>query len=146
MTSQLTWFLQIMRLPVSEITWLTSTQVYFCLKIACSISDTNLSQRDPRWVGAWWLGFIIFGACAILMALPISLFPASLKKTDKTKEKGLKAPKKEQLAKDPDIKQKINGYFSRRLYIFILLSEILDLTSHLYHVTCSFLCTCSKKS
>lgn len=39
-----------------------------------------MNERDPRWVGAWWLGFVAFGAGAILISVPICCFPASLKK------------------------------------------------------------------
>jgi hypothetical protein len=38
-------------------------------------SETDLSPKDPRWVGAWWLGFIICGVCSIVWVMPLSLFP-----------------------------------------------------------------------
>ncbi|KAH3709041.1 hypothetical protein DPMN_068501 [Dreissena polymorpha] len=39
-----------------------------------------MSPSDPRWIGAWWLGFILFGALSCLISIPIFFFPASLRK------------------------------------------------------------------
>lgn len=44
------------------------------------IPDPGLDRRDPRWVGAWWLGFVICAACSLLPAFPLALFPRNLKK------------------------------------------------------------------
>jgi hypothetical protein len=41
-----------------------------------------LTPEDPRWIGAWWLGFIVFGASAIMMSFPIFFFPASLRASE----------------------------------------------------------------
>ncbi|GFO46147.1 solute carrier organic anion transporter family member, partial [Plakobranchus ocellatus] len=41
--------------------------------------ETDLSVRDPRWIGAWWLGFLVFGGAALVSALPIAFFPRRLK-------------------------------------------------------------------
>lgn len=46
-----------------------------------SVVDTGINVTDPRWVGAWWLGFIVFGLAAILISVPICFFPKSLRKT-----------------------------------------------------------------
>ena len=52
------------------------------------ISETDLTPRDPRWVGAWWLGFIICAGCAIVWAVPLAFFPPMLKEEQ---EKRIKA-------------------------------------------------------
>ena len=61
-------------------------------------SATTMSQRDPRWVGAWWIGFLIFGSAAIIVSVPILLFPASLRKTRHTEagDKKVEAKEKQQ--------------------------------------------------
>ncbi len=43
-----------------------------------NLSTLDLTPRDPGWVGAWWLGFIIGGAIAFLVAVPILGFPSEL--------------------------------------------------------------------
>lgn len=43
------------------------------------LTDVDMSTKDPRWIGAWWLGFLVFGIMALLVAFPIILFPRKLK-------------------------------------------------------------------
>ena len=43
------------------------------------VSETNMTPRDPRWVGAWWLGFLTFGLLGVLSAVPTFFFPRRLK-------------------------------------------------------------------
>ncbi len=38
-----------------------------------------MSADDPRFVGAWWLGFLCIGAAATLASLPLFCFPTSMK-------------------------------------------------------------------
>lgn len=40
--------------------------------------DVPFSRSDPRWVGAWWLGFVIFGSAAILLSGPLFMFPRKM--------------------------------------------------------------------
>ena len=48
-----------------------------------SLSETDITPRDPRWIGAWWLGFLIFGVISIFPALPLFCFPQRYKPKDK---------------------------------------------------------------
>lgn len=40
--------------------------------------DTSLERTDPRWVGAWWMGYMVLGACLAVTAFPVLLFPRNL--------------------------------------------------------------------
>eukprot|EP00092_Neocalanus_flemingeri_P007831 GFUD01008452.1.p1 GENE.GFUD01008452.1~~GFUD01008452.1.p1 ORF type:complete len:773 (-),score=179.75 GFUD01008452.1:95-2413(-) len=51
----------------------------------------DMSGDDPAWVGAWWLGFVICGVSALLIAGPIAMLPASLP--------GMKEPSSDQVCK-----------------------------------------------
>jgi hypothetical protein len=42
-----------------------------------SAGDTG-DRSGSSWVGAWWLGFVLCGLGALVLALPISLLPSSL--------------------------------------------------------------------
>lgn len=38
----------------------------------------SISPEDPQWVGAWWIGFLISGTLAFLLAIPFCGFPRAL--------------------------------------------------------------------
>ena len=42
------------------------------------VINVQLTPTDSQWVGAWWVGFLIFGALTILSAPPFFAFPKSL--------------------------------------------------------------------
>lgn len=47
-----------------------------------------ITKTDPRWLGAWWFGWIILGASMICSAAVIGLFPKHLpKKKEVTNDK-----------------------------------------------------------
>ena len=35
--------------------------------------------RHPKWIGAWWLGYITFGIASIVFAVPLFCFPRRVK-------------------------------------------------------------------
>ncbi|XP_051955483.1 solute carrier organic anion transporter family member 2B1-like isoform X2 [Xyrauchen texanus] len=43
-----------------------------------SFDKIILKHDDPRWVGAWWLGFIVAGTLLILTSLPYLFFPRKM--------------------------------------------------------------------
>lgn len=43
----------------------------------------NLSNTDPRWIGAWWIGFLVSGVLMIILAIPLSFFPREFKRKNK---------------------------------------------------------------
>ncbi|XP_055550083.1 solute carrier organic anion transporter family member 74D [Wyeomyia smithii] len=64
---------------------------YFTLKIYIDPSKTPIiDSSDPRWLGAWWLGWIILGAAMLIFAALIGLFPKEL---PKNKPVEIKRPK-----------------------------------------------------
>ncbi|NWI61391.1 SO1C1 protein, partial [Calyptomena viridis] len=42
----------------------------------------TITPQDSRWVGAWWLGFLIAGTTNFLSAIPFCFLPKSLKKPE----------------------------------------------------------------
>uniref|UniRef100_K1RCR9 Solute carrier organic anion transporter family member n=1 Tax=Magallana gigas TaxID=29159 RepID=K1RCR9_MAGGI len=40
--------------------------------------DLNLTPIDPRWVGAWWINFLIVGSVMMLITVPVLGFPKRL--------------------------------------------------------------------
>ncbi|KAJ8261969.1 hypothetical protein GJAV_G00160590 [Gymnothorax javanicus] len=63
----------------------------FCAKLYVDIGTVDLetvtiNHHDTRWVGAWWLGFLISGAVMILAAIPFWFLPKSIKSEDTQKD------------------------------------------------------------
>uniref|UniRef100_A0A3Q1JCP2 Solute carrier organic anion transporter family member n=1 Tax=Anabas testudineus TaxID=64144 RepID=A0A3Q1JCP2_ANATE len=57
----------------------------FLAKIYVDIGSVDLdtltiTYKDSRWVGAWWLGFIVTGAVVLLSSIPFWFLPKSLPK------------------------------------------------------------------
>ncbi|XP_022238152.1 solute carrier organic anion transporter family member 4C1-like [Limulus polyphemus] len=42
-------------------------------------TNPDFGLEDPRWIGAWWLGFVVLGCTSGVLSLPILLFPRHLK-------------------------------------------------------------------
>ncbi|XP_060021318.1 solute carrier organic anion transporter family member 1C1 isoform X3 [Lagenorhynchus albirostris] len=54
-----------------------------CAKLYVDIGFVNLDHititpKDPQWVGAWWLGYLIAGSVSLLAAVPFWYLPKSL--------------------------------------------------------------------
>ncbi|XP_069347008.1 solute carrier organic anion transporter family member 1C1 isoform X2 [Eulemur rufifrons] len=54
-----------------------------CAKLYVDIGFVNLDHititpKDPQWVGAWWLGYLIAGIISLLAAVPFWCLPKSL--------------------------------------------------------------------
>ncbi|NXE24983.1 SO1C1 protein, partial [Ardeotis kori] len=45
------------------------------------LGSITITPQDSRWVGAWWLGFLISGVTSFLAAIPFFFLPKHLKKT-----------------------------------------------------------------
>ena len=41
-------------------------------------NEVGISKKDPRWVGAWWIGFFISGTLAMIVGVPIFGYPKDL--------------------------------------------------------------------
>ncbi|GBL94511.1 hypothetical protein AVEN_235608-2 [Araneus ventricosus] len=54
--------------------------------------DPGYGPEDPRWIGAWWLGFLVQGLILLVCTIPLALFPKRLPgqkiRQDICKEKG----------------------------------------------------------
>ncbi|NWT19872.1 SO4C1 protein, partial [Vireo altiloquus] len=46
-------------------------------------SSTKVDQDDPRWLGAWWIGFVVCFLAIWLLIIPFSCFPRHLPGTAK---------------------------------------------------------------
>lgn len=40
-----------------------------------TLEPTHLTPRHPKWIGAWWLGYLVFGLLALLVSVALFCFP-----------------------------------------------------------------------
>lgn len=58
---------------------------FFTLRIYVDPSKTpTITNKDPRWVGAWWLGWIVLSTLLLILSVLIALFPKELPKRCKS--------------------------------------------------------------
>ncbi|XP_029640892.1 solute carrier organic anion transporter family member 5A1 [Octopus sinensis] len=96
--------------------------------------NVSLTPSDPRWIGAWWGGFIICGVVLILMSLPFFAFPKVL---SREKRKILENKSKELLLNEED--QEANKEYGRTIKD-IPKSIWLLLKNSIYLITCLGIC------
>uniref|UniRef100_A0A182JNE0 Solute carrier organic anion transporter family member n=1 Tax=Anopheles christyi TaxID=43041 RepID=A0A182JNE0_9DIPT len=66
---------------------------YIALKIYIDPTKTPIiDSSDPRWLGAWWLGWILLGVAMIIFAFLIGMFPKEIPKKSKTADPNAKRP------------------------------------------------------
>ncbi|CAG5129587.1 unnamed protein product [Candidula unifasciata] len=53
-----------------------------------TLEATQLTPRHPKWIGAWWLGYIVFGLLSLIVSIPLFCFPRKLPRK-KVKDKFL---------------------------------------------------------
>ncbi|GFT65179.1 solute carrier organic anion transporter family member 3A1 [Nephila pilipes] len=58
--------------------------------------DPGYGPDDPRWIGAWWIGFLFQGVLQLLFTIPLALFPRRL-------------PGQKRLPSNPEIKEKLGS-------------------------------------
>ncbi|XP_045584595.1 solute carrier organic anion transporter family member 74D [Procambarus clarkii] len=59
-----------------------------CLSIWIDPSKKpNIDKKDPRWLGAWWLGFVFIGLALAVTSIPLFFFPRKLPATLKREGK-----------------------------------------------------------
>ena len=42
------------------------------------LDNPDFGPGDPRWIGAWWMGFVLQGILLVIFTIPIALFPRKL--------------------------------------------------------------------
>ncbi|XP_067671641.1 solute carrier organic anion transporter family member 3A1-like [Haliotis asinina] len=47
--------------------------------IPVDLSDSKLSPLHPEWIGAWWIGYLLFGCAALVLAVPLGCFPKHIR-------------------------------------------------------------------
>ncbi|KAJ8669939.1 hypothetical protein QAD02_001198 [Eretmocerus hayati] len=74
---------------------------YLCLKIYIAPTlHPIIENDDPRWLGAWWLGWVILGTSMAVIAVLLAMFPRELQKSKKSSKKQILIESEMPLKKD----------------------------------------------
>ncbi|KTG37443.1 hypothetical protein cypCar_00034474 [Cyprinus carpio] len=92
----------------------------FCAKLyvdigAVDLDTITINHKDSRWVGAWWLGFLLTGGVMLLAGIPFWFLPKSLPKQDFL----------------PSLKK----LFSNTVYLIIIITTIIQFNGFIGMIT-----------
>uniref|UniRef100_A0A8C1N434 Solute carrier organic anion transporter family member n=1 Tax=Cyprinus carpio TaxID=7962 RepID=A0A8C1N434_CYPCA len=101
--------------------------------------SVTITPQDSRWVGAWWLGYVVSGLLTLLAALPLWFLPRALPENPQTSK--AYHPSNEhkhtlsitEIAKDfwPSIKHLLTN----RIYLLYLVSSVLAFNAFAITIT-----------
>ena len=94
-------------------------------------SDPGYDETDPRWIGAWWVGFVVVGVLLLILGPFLTLFPATLP-LEKSDGMSQKRAKTENEGEEPESAADwareflfvVRRLMSNKPYVFNLLSTV----------------------
>ncbi|XP_040584004.1 solute carrier organic anion transporter family member 74D [Lepeophtheirus salmonis] len=99
----------------------------------------GFDEKDDRWIGAWWLGFFIFGPILIVVAPLLILFPEQLPRSDgeKIDKESVFAVETPETASEwwDHTKSLVSRLLKNKIYIFNLCSNIAFLFGFMGFIT-----------
>jgi len=87
--------------------------------------DPGFDEKDPRWIGAWWIGFPIIATLLLMFSLPLVLFPQRLPRAETDAAHEAKASEKLVDDKDKDaFIPAMKRLLSNKLFMYNLGSSV----------------------
>ncbi|TKC33952.1 hypothetical protein EI555_001449, partial [Monodon monoceros] len=117
------------------------------------LGTIRITPKDSRWVGAWWLGFLVAGIISIISSIPFFFLPKNLDKPRKEKKASVSLPvqneEKSQMAhlikQGQNVSETVAGFFqslknilTNPLYVITLVLTLLQASSHIGIITYVF--------
>ncbi|CAI9608125.1 unnamed protein product [Staurois parvus] len=109
------------------------------------MDEVTISPQDTRWVGAWWMGFLVAGIVSLLAAIPFFFLPKSMKRPEGQKSPDILTFKdKERLEpqKKATMKAFLLGFIQalkklacNHLYILLMAMTLLQVNSFIGFIT-----------
>ncbi|XP_075066898.1 solute carrier organic anion transporter family member 1B3-like [Mixophyes fleayi] len=120
----------------------------FCAKLYVDIGFVDLdsvtiTHQDSRWVGAWWIGFLLAGTVTLMSGIPFCFLPKSINEEGKKHSLNLlKFKETEKYESESHNKTTVKGFFvalkklgCNRLYVMIVCLYLLQMNSFLGYIT-----------
>ncbi|KAJ8322349.1 hypothetical protein KUTeg_000820 [Tegillarca granosa] len=99
-------------------------------KIPVDLQETDMSPSDPRWIGAWWIGFLVFGVLALLLAFPVACFPRHLGNQNAEKPTEIDEDSNETItSQTKDLPKALMRIFTNRVYVLHLIGVMCTMLS-----------------
>ncbi|XP_030386446.1 solute carrier organic anion transporter family member 74D isoform X2 [Scaptodrosophila lebanonensis] len=106
----------------------------FCLRLYISPSlKPMIKNEDPRWLGAWWLGWLILAVVLLISALTIFMFPKELPKARMRRLK----PDQDSSTKElqplslADLMKSVHRLLANKVFLYNTLASILYLFGYM---------------
>ncbi|XP_028613402.1 solute carrier organic anion transporter family member 1A1 isoform X2 [Grammomys surdaster] len=103
------------------------------------IDDLTITPTDTRWVGAWWIGFLVCAGVNILTSIPFFFFPKTLPRKGQQDnvdmtiyekvEKYRERKKKENLGITKDFLPFMKSLFCNPIYMLFVLTSVLQINA-----------------
>ncbi|XP_067138878.1 solute carrier organic anion transporter family member 74D-like isoform X2 [Centruroides vittatus] len=102
----------------------------FCLRYYENpFYDPGFSHNDPRWIGAWWIGFLILGVLLLVVSIPMFMFPRVLPGSpESTKQEIAKDTK---LPKFKDMPAALMKLIKNKILVCVIIAATLQINGHL---------------
>ncbi|KAM5172162.1 solute carrier organic anion transporter family member 1C1-like [Mantella aurantiaca] len=106
-----------------------------------NMDEVTITPQDTRWVGAWWMGFLVAGVISLLAAIPFCFLPKSMKRPEEQKSPD-DLPFKEKERLEPQKKATMKGFLlalkklaCNRLYVLLMVITLLQVNSFIGFIT-----------
>uniref|UniRef100_A0A8C7FU82 Solute carrier organic anion transporter family member n=1 Tax=Oncorhynchus kisutch TaxID=8019 RepID=A0A8C7FU82_ONCKI len=111
----------------------------FCAKIYVDIGSVDLesisiNHKDSRWVGAWWLGFLVSGFLMLLAGIPFWFLPNTLAKAPLTPQRWSRS---RAVSYRRTILRRMHHslLFSNKVYLLIILTSVVAFNGFIGMIT-----------
>uniref|UniRef100_A0A8C7TI16 Solute carrier organic anion transporter family member n=1 Tax=Oncorhynchus mykiss TaxID=8022 RepID=A0A8C7TI16_ONCMY len=126
-----------------QLTMFTLIVTHICISLLPTES-ISINHKDSRWVGAWWLGFLVSGFLMLLAGIPFWFLPNTLAKQCKSPSK--KRQKEDIQAKSssdtPEVEPEQGNFapslkrlFSNKVYLLIILTSVVAFNGFIGMIT-----------
>jgi len=73
----------------------------------------KINDEDPRWIGAWWIGYVIFATTMCLLTPIICMFPKILPRAALRRKQELLKKMEKSVEKEEETKTSLKGKMSK---------------------------------
>lgn len=106
------------------------------------LDTVAITPQDTRWVGAWWLGFLVAGALNLISGIPFCFLPRTMKETAQPTPEGQKLKETEPSQTKGLKKVTVKGFFlslkalaCTPIFVMLMVITLLQTNSFLGFIT-----------